>query len=197
MKRFLLLYTLVIIMSLSACISSYYPLWDEHSGTTNAQVEGRWLTSEGAVTIDLFTKSDLYNDWKNYQMMSEKEMQQTYFVQLVRKTDTTRLFAKMIKLDNRLYMDLTPMDASFQSFHTYLIGKIVELDNDKLSIVFANGAFIQQQLDAGRLRIAHVPDALFGNTLITASSAELQRFVTKYANDRRLFDANHLFTLKR
>lgn len=195
MKRLILFYILILSGCLTSCVTSFYPLCDPHSAITNPDVEGKWQSTEGNVNIQLLSKSRKYKEW-TYNTIKVNP-KQTYVVNIARGTDTTVLLGRMIRLENNVFMDLTPIQRSAEHFETYVIGKVVEINNNKFSIAFANSAFIDQQMKAGRLRIAHASDTLFGSNIVTASTEELQRFVTKYANDERLFKTDDPFTLKR
>ena len=59
--------------------------------------------------------------------------------------------------------------------------------NAALDLSFVDGEFIREQVNAGKMKLKHESNELFGSFLITASTSELQAFLEKYGNDERVF----------
>jgi hypothetical protein len=120
------------------------------------------------------------------------------------------LVAALVKLQDQLYLDVFPdklpsgqkMDSEetklpfnavfFVPTHTFLK---VNITDDRLAMHITDDEGIQKLLEAepGAIQCTAVDDRL----VLTASTKELQAFVTKYANDDRVFDSEITLEPKR
>jgi len=122
------------------------------------------------------------------------------------------MVCSLIKLGNNLFANLEPIDAkpvnppdekmmedllgggSFKASST--IARVV-FNSNEVEFQFIDPVYVRSQLANGRVAIKYEKDNLFNTDLITASSAELQVFLTKYGSDQRLYNKENSVTLKK
>ena len=122
------------------------------------------------------------------------------------------MICSLVKLGNNLFVNIEPVEAKpintpnekdteeLFSGGSYMtsnsIAKLVFTENE-IEFRFINPDFIRSQLKNGRLAIKYEKDDLFNTDLITASSSDLQHFLSKYGNDQRLYNKENSITLKK
>ena len=78
----------------------------------------------------------------------------------------------------------------------YTIAKVT-LDKNVLQLRFVNTDFVETLLNKGAIAIKYEEDDLFDTKVITASSEELEKFLSKYGKDDRLYSAENTILLQR
>ncbi len=106
------------------------------------------------------------------------------------------------RLGGELFADITP-DPVTESSHLGrdLMEPVhwfwrVSLEADRLVLTPLDAEWLGTQLDSGRVVLAH-EDLSDSRTVLTASTAELQRFVTQHAQDTLAFPPKGALTLRR
>jgi len=100
--------------------------------------------------------------------------------------------------------DISPSDTSDNvvldifpnSEPAYTIAK-VNLDKNALQLRFVNTTFVETLLNKGAIAIKYEEDDLFDTKVITASSEELEKFLSKYGKDDRLYSSENTILLQR
>ena len=101
--------------------------------------------------------------------------------------------AGLNRVDSTVSIGIDPANR----LQSYTIARIRFGNSNTIKLEFINGDFLYNQINAGRMKIKHETDELFGTFLITASTSELQQFIQKYGNDDRFFDKENSVTLIR
>lgn len=78
----------------------------------------------------------------------------------------------------------------------YTFAKVV-IHKDVMQFSFIDPRFVENQIQSGTAALRNEQDPLFGNMAITASSEELQKFITKYGKDSRLYTKESTLVLTR
>ena len=78
----------------------------------------------------------------------------------------------------------------------YTIAKVT-LDKNVLQFQFVNTDFVESLLKKGAIAIKYEEDDLFDTKVITASSEELAKFLSKYGKDDRLYNSENTILLHR
>lgn len=209
MKKIIIISIAIIATTLTSCVTTLHPLVSKETVTTDNRVIGSWTGNDGDILVQPFLSSDLHQKAVQENSVSILANEKTdndakfYVVSFERNNISYNMRASLVKLDGQLFMDLRPessggegMDYSMDYMPAYSIAK-VQIEDGKMILLFADGAFIKEQVVNDRLRIKHETDGLFGTFLITASTAELQQFIKKYADDARLFSSRNSVTLTR
>jgi hypothetical protein len=106
---------------------------------------------------------------------------------------------RLVQLGNCRFLDFYPESPNakvdFYLFHLVPGHSIAQfrLDKDELELRFLDNKWIKHMLDENKEQIEHEHAA--GTVVLTASSEELQRFVTQYADDKDAFSC--VFKLRR
>lgn len=206
MKKIIFISIAIIATMLTSCVTTLHPLASRETVTTDKRIIGSWTGKDGDILVqpfDLFQKAQEEGPKSIFTKEKTDADAKFYIVSFKRNNITYNMHASLVKLDDQLFMDLRPessdgegIDYSTDYMPAYSIAK-VQLEDGKMILLFADGAFVKEQVLNDRLRIKHETDGLFGTFLITASTSELQQFIKKYADDARLFSSRNSVTLTR
>jgi len=190
MKKHSFTIPLIIVTTflfLSGCgIFSLHPLYHKEDLILNTDLIGTWQNEENEdiIVIDTFRNK-------------------TYEFTIIDGKDTVKFKMGLLELNNQYFIDLFPPDdcspldggdcyswenriKNYIPAHTFMKFDYIddeiyltEFDNDRLIDLF------QQN----RIRLAHevIPDDDDDYVVITASTNDLQKFITRYANDKDAF----------
>lgn len=202
MKRTIknILYTSVILYLFTGCyLQSVHPLVPFKDAILLDKLEGRWESGDQRWTFindpSHFTRNPFGGDIE----MSEedkKEFESLYLIILEdlqsSSEDSVLLVGSIGKFNDEYFIDLSLFhnDESkvegYYNFPVHLFSKI-NIENEVLSLEYFESSWIKHQIENNRVRIKHEQNEN-GNVLITASTKELQKFVTKYSDDPKAFD---------
>jgi hypothetical protein len=184
--------TVLFIVGLSgiiaSCIPSLYPLYRQKDLLRDDRLEGLYETDEDDYWKIRRLDPDfekLKGDWSQY------STGYTYKLS-VREDDELEEFAlHLLKLGDDLYLDFFPVDYgirhSFLDMHmvpTHIFAK-VELTEQAMIIHFFDIEWLEDLIEEKRIKISHVE--LQDRYLLSARTEELQKFITKFANDSTTF----------
>ena len=178
MRKILKTFVVLVAASvLTSCTPSLHPFYTDKDIVFNEALLGAWINDSGDKC--LFTKS---GD-KHYDFLYVDD-------------ELTRFEARLIELGGVKFLDLYPKTqgknndispANFVPAHT--LG-LMTIGKDSISIAMMDGDWLKQLSDWKQLDLAHERLA-DGSIVLTAPTRELQAFVMKHADDKKLFgDAN-------
>jgi len=190
--------TILLILGLTgivvSCIPSLYPLYRDKDLLIDNKLEGLYETGENEYWKIRRLDPDfekLSGDWKQY------NSGYTYKLS-VREEDKLEEFAlHLLELGDDLYLDLFPVDYNIR--HGFLDMHLVpahifakaELTDQALILHFFDMEWLEELIESNRIKISYVE--LNYRNLLTAKTEELQKFITKFANDSTTFiDADTL-----
>ena len=207
------------IMILESCITSLQPLVTKNTAVTDSRLTGTWNSDGHDYTIQKVFESDFYKKHKKdlvglFNFNQDSVLySKSYVIQYVKNKFENKLeyvlFGSVIKLNGEYFMNFTVaglnrVDSTVSigidpanRLQSYTIARIRFGNSNTIKLEFINGDFLYNQINAGRMKIKHETDELFGTFLITASTSELQQFIQKYGNDDRFFDKENSVTLIR
>ncbi|MEX0845301.1 MAG: hypothetical protein WD022_08460 [Balneolaceae bacterium] len=208
MKHKIRLTALVVITTLlSGCfLKSVHPLVKEEESIVVPGLEGIW---DGGTERWTFARSEEYlplnigldelditfHDSRN-DTSSDADDLYGYLVIFEEfqgeVTDSSLFLAHFVELNNNLFLDLYPVELDrttlyfhhFVPVHTFAR---VELEGDSLDISLFKDSWIEEQINDNRVRIKH--EKTDWGILITASTSELQKFVTKFGDMKEAYDS--------
>ena len=175
-------------------IYALHPLYDTSTLIFDTSLLGTWIDDDG-------------NEW-NFEKASkpdDDEIQKlglnenTYLLTYTENEKPAQLYAHIVKLEDNLFLDLYPGDnydeqigndllaSNLLPIHTFLK---IEINKNELTFHPFDAEWVDDLFEYKKIRIAHENVAYFGFTLrvLTASTAELQKFVTKYQNEKEAFE---------
>ena len=181
-----ILNTSVVVLAalvLTSCAPSLNPFYTDKDIVFNDDLLGAWVNDSGDKCM--FTKSgDNHYDF------------------LFVDDGLSRFEARLIELGGVKFLDLYPKTqgknsdlspANFVPAHTLAL---LTISKDSISIAMMDVEWIKKLSDQNRLDLAHERLA-DGSIVLTAQTRELQAFVMKHADDKKLFgdaDVYHRLT---
>lgn len=177
----------LIITILSGCISSLHPLYTQDTIAFRYEMLGSWVEKggEGEWQFDKEKDGEAQNYILTYTekaINSEKVNKSSYTVYLVKLgsyyfLDFERLLSN--EESNNYLGSLSPM------ITTHKFAKI-EVAKDKLTLHLFDDDWLKKLFDQQKIRIKH-EKLTDDSILLTAPTADLQKFVQKYANEEKAF----------
>ncbi len=206
MRRYILSGVL-ILFSLSSCLTIIQSLVTPDNILTDEHLEGQWTDPDSrSILVQRFMKTkakDLFAEMGHYTAEDSIFYTKFYVITYREKNLDYLWFAGMVKIKDQLYLNLVPEECLDNNGNeVYKLGKetstIAKLEwknNNSLILHFLDGDYIKQIILNGNARIKHEYDPLFGTFVITSSSDELTQFLEKYGNNENLFKGGNTIIL--
>lgn len=184
----------LLLIFLSGCLHTLHPIFTEKDLAYNPNLIGTWKTeNQGnkgrAVITNLATENSLELPG-NISSIKQKGYLISY--QDENGATSERYIAFLARIGKHLYFDYFPADkkedqkideffaAHFVKMHT---SYRVEISNDgSFEISQLDEGYVTKLIDEKKIRISHETDA-DDNTVITASTQELQQYLLKYGDE--------------
>ena len=184
------LLNIALVAILASCIPSLYPLYKPGDLLLNDKLEGIYRSDDDDYwqieKLDLAWEQKYGDDWNIYQSGYTYKL-------TVREEDLVQDFAlHLLKLGQDYYLDFYPVD--FDIPHKFLKEQLIpahifakaEITDQYLVIHFFNNDWLKGLFEGNQIKISHV-ELSRERWLLTAPTAELQKFILKYANDSTTF----------
>jgi hypothetical protein len=187
MKTRNLFFILLVALFFSGCIVySFYPLYTEKDLFPNDLLTGNWVDGDSA-------------EWKFEHAYFGKEIPEnidstSYILKVKDKDDKESKFSvHIIKLGGHYFLDFYLEDflendvldlASFHIVPVHTFAK-VSVSKNQIQINWYDQDWLEKLIKENKIRIRHEYNGDY--ILLTASSKELQKFVTKYVNSEEAF----------
>ncbi len=217
MKKIIFIVAVLILVTISSCVTSLQPLVTYNTAIADNRLEGAWEQDGQEYIVQKFFNSNFYKkNKKDLALNSEKNKRdsvlfsKSYIIKYSKDGVEYLLFSSMIKLNRRLFMNFTPVDIkSIDSandaseinnkgqINSYSFARVEFSNTNTIKLDFIDGGYLYDQIKAGRMKIKNETDELYDTFLITASTSELQQFLEKYGNDSRFFNKENSVTLNR
>jgi hypothetical protein len=194
MKIRIILFILGLTGIVVSCIPSLYPLYRDKDLLIDNKLEGLYETGENEYWKIRRLDPDfekLSGDWKQYNSGFTYKLS-------VREDDKLEEFAlHLLDLGDDLFLDFFPVN--YDISHSFLDMHLVpahifakaELTDQALILHFFDMEWLEELIESNRIKISYVE--LNYRNLLTAKTEELQKFITKFANDSTTFiDADTL-----
>jgi len=223
-KKLFLFASITMVVFLSSCLTSLNRLVTYSTVSTDNRITGAWQVENLQINIEAIPTSNFFKELvKSIKTKEEKKSvfdskedsilySNSYVADFEKNGYQYFMVCSLIKLGNNLFANLEPVDAkpvnvpdakmmedllgggSFKASNT--IARVV-FNANEIEFQFIDPGYVRSQLANGRVAIKYEKDNLFNTDLITASSAELQVFLTKYGSDQRLYNKENSVTLKK
>jgi len=188
MRKTFVIVAILIAMCFQGCIVvSIYPFYKEADITYNKSLEGDWVDQDR-------------NNWRIHKNPLKPN---SYELHATKNGREATLLCHLFKLNGELYMDMTPISDNTEEILVFdlhmipahSIAKVTELTDQAVNIKWFNEERLRTMFTENRIKISHElimdqdskskDDGIY---LLTASTDELQKFVTKYGNDESMYD---------
>ncbi len=195
-----LLYGLVILVGGCVPVISLQPLYTHDSLIFDEHLIGTWVENPSDMDSTWqFTRVGQAGADKLPDALRE-DADKVYYLTLTDPEGRKgSFFATLVKLDNTVFMDIFPdalpsgqddpedTELFYNAFffvraHTFVK---VNLSGNRLTMWVTNDDKMHDLLESQPSPIAH--ESVDDRTVLTASTADLQEFVSRYANDDRVF----------
>jgi hypothetical protein len=163
------------LLGLCGCVPSLHPLYTEKDRTTESDLLGTWSQADSKHTWEFESGSD-----------------ESYILTYTEKGVAAKFQANLVQLGEHLFLDLYPaeeadvkndlMKLHLVPAHTFARLSIKE---DTVELAMMDNDWLRGKLTRKELVIPH--QALIDGVVLTASTKELQAFVTKIAVDPEAF----------
>ena len=175
---------LAVMLLMSACVPSLYPLYTEGDLVFEPLLVGTWVVEDdGNETIWTVKKSA-----EGYEMVDVEEDQ-----------DPAKFDVRLVKLGGHTFLDLFPAQQEPNNglyqlhlirAHTFMK---VTLDGDSLGVTMLDQEWLKNALKSKGTALAH-QTLVDGDLLLTAPTADLQEFILKSCADPEAFGEPIMFT---
>jgi hypothetical protein len=184
----------LLLIFLSGCLHTLHPIFTEKDLAYNPKLIGTWKTenqgNKGRAVITNLANENSLELPGNISSIKQKGYLISY--QDENGATSERYIAFLAQIGKHLYFDYFPADkkedqkideffaAHFVKMHT---SYRVEISNDgSFEISQLDEGYVTKLIDEKKIRISHEIDA-DNNTVITASTKELQQYLLKYGDE--------------
>jgi hypothetical protein len=166
MRNALLLVVLACVIPMTGCLTlSVYPLYTAKEVVTDLPLEGKWMDTAHQETWEIRKGGDVYI--ANSPGDDEDEPVEM----------------RLVRLGERHFLDLTANDTPSLAISAHMFAKVWVVGDD-LHIQTMDSAWLEKKVRDSGLAFVELPDK---DVLLTAPTAELQKLVLRYADDREAF----------
>ena len=151
---------------------SLQPVYEPDTIAFDPALVGTWAMGDDGLTVT-FERGE----WHSYHLTLEQ------------RDDKTRLSARLTRVGESTYLDIAPLDGTDLPALALPVHAVYRLDlkGDELSLSDLNFEVLEKRVREGTATLPAVIDAR-KNVVITASTADLRRWLTAHAADEGLFD---------
>lgn len=163
----------------SAClVVSLQPVYEPETIAFDPAVLGSWTSADEDVTLTIER-----GEWHSYHVIATQG------------NNRYRLSARLTRVGTGLYLDVTPLDGTDLPALTLAVHGLCRLvlTEEGMTLAALNYEAFEQKARAGGHELPMVVDAR-RNIVITASTADLRRWLAQHADDEGVFDVPTPFT---
>lgn len=184
----------LLLIFLSSCLTTLHPIFTEKDLAYDPKLIGTWNTEnegkKGKVTINNLATENSAELPGNISAIKQRGYFIIYQDENGKVSD--QYIAFLARIGKHLYFDYFPADKKedwkldeffgvhFVRMHTSYRVEILKDGSFELSQL--DGSFVKSLIDEKKIRISHETDA-DNNTIITASTKELQQYLLKYGDE--------------
>lgn len=164
----------ILIIMVSCLVTSIHPLYTGQDSIYKPELEGTW-----------------YNDEEKSQLTFEKSEKNTYTMIYTEKETSGQFKVSLVKLDTNLFLDIYPQQFSekneFLKLHFIPAHSFAQIwiEQNNLRFAILNYQWLKENVEKGKIKISHEIED--DSIILTASTAELQKFIKKYAGTPDVF----------
>ncbi len=189
---------LLIILMLPGClVKSLHPFYTEKDVIFKKELTGTWTDADSSVW-------NIQRHKQSTGLLNPAKPGKSYDITFSDQKGSATFLAHLFQLDGQLYLDFSPSEvfcgndlAGFHMVGTHSLAK-VELAGGKITIRWYNEEWLAGLFNKNRIRINHervpydpdIDDPSSHQIILTASTAELQKFIVKYGNDPNAFKSD-------
>ncbi len=188
----------VVILFLTGCVQSLHPLYHDKDRLEVPEIVGKWQ-SESGPTWEFSKVEDKPSYFLKYVDTgdnTDKKRVKTWVDKgsFPKEAEIANMDVNIVKLGGHYFMDFYPADnksldnlnelLSMHLLATHTFAKLQVLDG-QLLIQHLDPEWLEKLFDENKIRIKH--EVVDGSVVLTASTKDLQKFISKYADDENAF----------
>ncbi|MFH1052179.1 MAG: hypothetical protein V1779_14770 [bacterium] len=202
MKKHILVALVLITITISGClVLSLYPIYTEDTLVKLDGLEGTWMQNDSSSWSFKLDTTQLYK-------VTINEFERTISSPEENSSDTTFKFkgineysGGLTKINGVYFLDLLPekindSSGSIHSIH-FIYGHSIsklQMKGDSLLIVFLDYDWINDSKKKIKKSVGYIKSEK--NAILTASTKDLRKFLSKFANDTNAFPENDNYMIK-
>ena len=192
MKKIYSIAAIALLLGLTGCLSTVYPIFTEKDVVFDPKIIGKWRNeskSEGGfVEITKATSADI-SDYPGLKKMQGK-------IYLIKYSNNEGVYDTylgfLVKLGGKFYMDYFPAEtpeikkydgfyrSHFIKMHTCFLIRFLK-DNNTFELKQFSEDFLKNLIDNKKIHIRHEVNEA-GSFIVTAPTEELQQYILKYSD---------------
>ncbi len=187
MRAMRLLFALGIAVLLAGCVPSLHPLYTEKDLVSESRLLGTWVAGEG-------TEGETW--------VFKQAKEKVYDLTITYQGEPAEFEAHLVRLGGATFMDTYPSNLSGKFKNDYVYFHLIPSHNfwrisvreDVLLAEMLSPDWLDGLLEKDDTAVAH--ESVDGETVLTASTAVLQKFLRKYADSEDAFEPVELHRKK-
>jgi hypothetical protein len=210
--------TVLFLTIFFSCVTSLHPVTTYKNIITEKRIEGTWNYKDMKLLIEKIPDTILHRivgGWAGNKIQRYNDsvlFYNSYEVDVIKNGVGYQFNLDLTRINHNIYIDIGPAGfdppidkgmwqkkygKKLEYLPTYTMARL-EIPNDSILIIhFFDGSFVRNLVAQDKMKIKHEEDKLYDMFLITASSEELQQFISKYGENERLYDEKNRVILKR
>ncbi|MEM7102709.1 MAG: hypothetical protein AAF502_06190 [Bacteroidota bacterium] len=185
--------SVLVILILQGCIPSLHPLYTKNDLVSYDKVLGQWGNSdEGEIwTFEMLADKDI--DFAA-EAIDLPDMSKAYYLSIESNSGKNDFVVHFVKLKDNVFADFFPVKGSSEKsdfFNLHMISAHTfahaSFNEGNLSLHMMDQDELKKAIRENRVRIRH--EKTSQGYILTASTKELQQFVTKYADHEGAFES--------
>jgi hypothetical protein len=200
MKKALISLTILAMLGMSSClVTSLHPFYHSEDMIYDSSMEGLWVDEDSCIW-------EIEKDMVSDEFMGPEYPSSSYNITYYEDEDVKSYFiGTLFQLKGINYADFYPdsdedqHNSDFAGMHYFPTHTLARIDfsKDSIMLYWYGEEWLTDLFDQNRIRIKHetveiAPDV--PRHILTASTNELQKFITKYANNPKTgIDVDEIF----
>jgi hypothetical protein len=185
---------------ITGCIvQSFHPLFATDECLFEERFLGKWIGRNGTSSWEFARKND--NLYKLIISVTESDSSGTINTKMLYFT------ALIGRINNQYFLDILPdlnesngewsicKDYGFYLIPVHSFSKL-KIEGDTLSVSSINYNWLEKGIKKNKIKIKH-EKVNEGGILLTASTKELQKFISKYSNNKEAFESGNIYVKER
>ncbi len=194
MKKIALPIVVLSMLLLSSClVSSLHPFYTEKDIIYRPELNGNWYDQDSGIWVVEQYQEE--NGFMNPTTPADY-YRITYYEKTEGKYKPSLFKAVLFSLENRQFVDFYPVEYELETdlagYHVIPVHTLARfhLRNGNISFTWYNDEWLNELFEKNRLRLSHETVTIskdYQRQVLTAPTEELQKFLSKYADDERAF----------
>jgi len=180
----------LLLIFLSSCLNTLYPIFTEKDIVFKAELLGNWNNNKDVVQITSLAKESGIELPEKISAIKDKG----YLI----NSDDQKYIVFLARIGKYLYFDYYPLESEVQQkadefYMQHMIKRhfsyrVDIINKDRFELSQLDGDFLENLIKQKKIRIRHEIDG-DGSIIITAPTEELQQYILKYGDDPGAYES--------